>query len=108
MKKIQKTKQVYITEEERRKCRRVRNAFAELLREEDIVVLDAGKYGFVKLQYYKFPFGFSDITTFTESRRLFIDLWEDWRDLQLLSLSKGTPFADADYKDMYLRLKENL
>lgn len=104
MKKIQRSRKNYITKEEQRKCRKVRIAFAELLREEDIVVLDAGKYGFVKLQYYKFPFGFSDITNFTDSRRLFTDLWEDWRNLQLLSLSKGTPLADRNYKEMYQSL----
>ena len=45
-------KQVYITEEERRKCQKVVDAYAELYEKEDIVVLDAGKYGFVKLQFW--------------------------------------------------------
>lgn len=101
MKKTQKRKQSYITHEEQRKCRKVMNAFAELYRGNDIVVLDAGRYGFVKLQYYKFPFGFSDITTFTESRKLFKDLWEEWRNLRLLSLSKGTPLAELEYKEIF-------
>lgn len=48
-------KQVYITEEERVKCQKVADAFVELYEIENIVVLDVGRYGFVKLQYYKPP-----------------------------------------------------
>ena len=47
-------KQFYITDEEREKCRRVIDAFAELyeIEDEDILLVDAGRYGFVKLQCY--------------------------------------------------------
>ena len=48
-------KQVYITEEERAKCQKVADAFAELYEMENIMVLDAGRYGFVELKYYKPP-----------------------------------------------------
>lgn len=44
---------IYITDEEREKGRKVIDAFAELYELTDVVVLDAGKYGFVKLQYYR-------------------------------------------------------
>ena len=40
---------VRITEEERAVCRRVADAFAEMY-SLDLMVLDAGQYGFVKLQ----------------------------------------------------------
>lgn len=45
-------KQFYITEEEQEKCRRVIDAFVELyeIEDEDILLVDAGRYGFVKLQ----------------------------------------------------------
>ena len=42
-------KKTYITEAERKKCRRVADAFAEL-EDADVVVVDVGRYGFVKLQ----------------------------------------------------------
>ncbi len=44
-------KKVYITEEEREMCRKVIDAFAELyeMEDEDILVVDVGRYGFVKL-----------------------------------------------------------
>ena len=64
-------KLVYITEEERAKCQKVVDAFAELYELENIVVLDAGKYGFVELKYYKPPHGFEDAITFTDSVELF-------------------------------------
>ena len=56
-------KKIYITEEERAKCQKVADAFAELYEIENIVVLDVGKYGFV------------DAITFTDSVALFEELW---------------------------------
>ena len=70
-------KKAYITEEEQEKCRRVADAFAEL-EDVDVVVVDVGRYGFVKLQYYTPPTGFENDFTFTDSMKLFDDLWEEW------------------------------
>ena len=42
--------EVYITDEERKKCQNVAEAFREFYELKDVVVVDAGKYGFVKLQ----------------------------------------------------------
>lgn len=101
MKEVQRKKQVYITDAERKKCKRVMNAFEELYRTEDIVVADVGKYGFVKLQYYKAPYGFDEVATFTDSRDLFTELWMEWRNSRLLELSKNTPIADLGYCDIF-------
>lgn len=59
-------KEIYITDSEREKCRKVANAFAELYEIENILVVDAGRYGFVKLQYYRPPQGFEDAITFND------------------------------------------
>ena len=40
----------YITEEQRARCRTVADAFAELYDLTDVVVGDAGRFGFVRLQ----------------------------------------------------------
>ncbi|MEZ3431864.1 MAG: hypothetical protein K1W36_16900 [Lachnospiraceae bacterium] len=45
-------KEVYITDEEREKCGKVADAYAEFYEPEDIFVADAGRYGFVKLLHY--------------------------------------------------------
>ncbi len=71
-------KQVYITEEERAKCQKVADAFTELYEMWDVVVLNAGRYGFVALKYYKPPHGFEEDATFTNSRALFNALWQEW------------------------------
>ena len=42
----------YITDIERERCKKVAAAYAELYELESILVLDVGRYGFVKLQYY--------------------------------------------------------
>ena len=94
-------KDTYISIEEREKCRKVADAFTELYEKEDIVVLDAGKYGYVKLQYYKEPFGFDDVFTYTDSRELFDDLWDEWFNGRLLEFAGDTPMMEFDYPDIF-------
>ena len=99
-------KEKYITDDEREKCRKVADAFAELYEIENILVVDAGRYGFVKLQYYRPPQGFEDAITFTDSRSMFENLWEEWFDTQLFLLAKGTPMAGIYYIGCMFRLSE--
>ena len=96
-------KKIYITEEERKKCRKVADAFAEL-EDVDVVVVDAGRYGFVKLQYYTPPTGFENDFTFTDSRALFYDLWEEWLHTQLIMLAREMKIEDIDYDDIFRQL----
>ena len=68
---------------------------------ENILVVDAGRYGFVKLQYYRPPQGFEDAITFTDSRSMFENLWEEWLDTQFFLLAKGTPMAGMGYHEIF-------
>ena len=98
-------KKAYITEEEQEKCRRVADAFAEL-EDVDVVVVDVGRYGFVKLQYYTPPTGFENDFTFTDSMKLFDDLWEEWLHTQLVMLAKEMKIDDVDDDDIFKHLSE--
>lgn len=98
-------KKSYITEAEREKCRKVADAFA-VLEDVDIVVVDVGRYGFVKLQYYTPTIGFENDVTFTDSRALFEDLWEEWLHLQIIMFAKENSIEDIDYDDVFGRLSE--
>lgn len=64
--------------------------------------MDAGRYGFVKLQYYTENQGFDNVYTFTDCRSLFEDLWVEWLDTKLYLMAKGTPLLEKDTK-VYLR-----
>lgn len=99
-------KKVYITEEERAKCQRVADAFAELYEMENIVVLDAGRYGFVMLKYYKPPHGFEEDATFTDSRALFNALWQEWFDTTLYLVAKEMKLNDILYQEVFNRLSK--
>lgn len=94
-------KEKYITDDEMEKCRKVVDAFAELYEIENILVVDAGRYGFVKLQYYRPPQGFEDAITFTDSRSMFENLWEEWFDTQMFLLAKETPMAGMGYHGIF-------
>lgn len=94
-------KQIYITKEEREKCQKVADAFAELYEMENIVVIDAGRYGFVELKYYKPPHGFEDAITFTDSVALFEDLWEEWLNTKLYLMARSTPLIEKGYKGVF-------
>ena len=98
-------KKAYITEEEQKKCRKVADAFAEL-EDVDIVVVDVGRYGFVKLQYYTPPTGFENDSTFTDSREMFEDLWEEWLHTQIIVLAREMGAGDIDYDNFFKRLPE--
>lgn len=66
-------KKVYITEKERKMCYKVIDAFAELyeMEDENILLVDIGRYSFVKLQYYTPSYGFEELDTYTDSKSLF-------------------------------------
>ena len=93
-------KQTYITGEERENCKRVTDAFADLFENEDLIVLDAGRFGFIKLQYFKFPFGFDTILAFYDCKSLFDDLWKEWLYTQLLNYAADTPMEEMDFPDI--------
>lgn len=98
-------KKKYISDEEHEKCRRVAEAFAEL-EDVDIVVVDVGRYGFVKLQYYTPPTGFENDFTFTDSKELFEDLYEEWLHTQLLVFAREMSIHDIDYDSVFKQLSE--
>ena len=76
-------KRIYITVEEREKCRKVADAFTELYEMAEIMVLDADRYGFVMLKYYELSSGFAEDETYTDSEELFNALWEEWLNTKL-------------------------
>ncbi|MGN0345856.1 MAG: hypothetical protein ACI4HQ_11380 [Acetatifactor sp.] len=98
-------KKTYITEAERKKCQRVADAFVEL-EDADVVVVDVGRYGFVKLQYYTPPIGFENDFTFTDSRKLFEDLWQEWLNMQLYRIAEGTPLLEDGYDGVFKSLSQ--
>ena len=99
-------KKIYISDDERKKCKKVAEAFAELYEIENILVMDAGRYGYVKLQYYRLPSGFEDVITFTDSRSMFENLWQEWFDTQLYLLAKDTPMSVMSYEDIFKSLSK--
>ena len=99
-------KQVYITEGERAKCKKVAEAFTELYEMADIVVVDVGRYGFVMLKYYMPPHGFEEDETYTDSRALFEGLWQEWLDMKLYLMAKGTKKKKKGYKGVFESLPE--
>ena len=94
-------KRKYISEEEHEKCKKVVSAFEKELDDIEVLVVDAGRLGFIKLIYYKYPDGFDDAMLFTDSFELFLDLWDEWLDSQLLKISKNTPMMEMDCEDMF-------
>ena len=99
-------KQVYITEEEREKCRKVIDAFEELyeIEDEDILLVDVGRYGFVKLQCYTPLYGFEELDTYTDSNSLFEGLWEEWLSLNVFLLAREMQLDDILYEDLFNNL----
>ena len=62
---------------------------------------DVGRYGFVMLKYYKLPHGFEEDETYTDNRALFEGLWQEWLDMKLYLIAKGTPLLEKGYKGVF-------
>lgn len=99
-------KKIYITEEERAKCQKVADAFAELYEMAGIVVVDVGRYGYVVLKYYKLPHGFEEDATYTDSRSLFDALWQEWFHTSLYLTAKEMRLDDILYEEVFNRLSK--
>lgn len=100
------SKSTVMSEEEREKCRKVMNAFTELYDKADLIVLEAGKYGFVKLQYFNENNGFDEAISIFDSKGMFENLWEEWNAVYLLTWAKGTDNAELSYGEIYELLPE--
>ncbi len=87
---------IYITEEESEKCQKVADAYAKELEEENIVLLNVGRYGFVMLQYCQQPIGIDSAITFTDSGIMFDFLWEEWFIAQLIRIAEELHMVNID------------
>ena len=99
-------KTIYITEKEREMCYKVIDAFAELyeMEDEDILLVDVGRYGFVKLQCYTPSYGFEELDTYTDSKSLFEGLWDEWLNLNMFILAREMQLDDVLYDDIFNNL----
>lgn len=91
----------YITEEQREKCRKVADAFAELYELTDVAVADAGRFGFVRLQWYSNGETFDSADVYTDSKELFEELWQIWFEYHILTPVLGTPLEELDYEEIF-------
>lgn len=52
----------------------------------------------------KSPHGFEDAVTYTDSKVMFEDLWQEWLDTKLYLIAKGTPLVESGYEGIYKSL----
>lgn len=97
----------FITEEQRAKCRKVADAFAELYEMTDVMVADAGRFGFVRLQWFSEGEGFDSAVAFTDSEELFEELWRIWYEHEVLTPVLCTPLAELDYDEIFQTLSKD-
>ncbi len=97
----------YITEEQRERCRKVAGAFSELYELADVMVADAGRFGFVRLQWFNEGEGFDSAVVFSDSTELFEELWRIWYEHEVLTPVLGTPLAELDYDEIFQTLSKD-
>ena len=99
--------EIYITEEQRAKCRKVAEAFTELYGLTDVMVADAGRFGFVLLQWFNEGEGFDSAAAFSDGMELFGELWRIWYEHEVLTPVLGTPLEELDYDDIFRTLSKD-
>ena len=97
----------FITEKQRAKCRKVVDAFTELYELTDVMVADAGRFGFVRLQWFSEGEGFDSAMVFSDSEELFEELWRIWYEHEVLTPVLGTPLAELDYDEIFQTLSKD-
>lgn len=97
----------YITEEQRARCRIVADAFAELYELTDVAVADAGRFGFVRLQWFSEGGDFDSAKVFSDSKELFDELWRIWYEYEVLTPVLGTPLEELDYDEIFQTLSKD-
>ena len=97
----------YITEEQQAKCRKVADAFVELYELTAVMVADAGRFGFVRLQWFSEGEGFDSAMAFSDSEELFEELWRIWYEHEVLTPVLGTPLAELDYDEIFRSLSKD-
>lgn len=58
----------------------------------------------MKLQYYIPERGFENVITFTDSKSMFEDLWQEWLDTRLYLIGLEEEMDDPDYEEVYQKL----
>ena len=91
----------YITDEEIEKCQKEVDVYAKELEDDDILLINVGKYGFVMLQYFQPLMEFDNVITFRDSRTMFERLWEEWLFTRLIKTSEEKEFKNIDYDDIF-------
>ena len=99
--------EIFITEEQQAKCRKVADAFAELYEMTDVMVADAGRFGFVRLQWFSEGDGFDSAMACSDSKELFEELWRIWYEHEVLTPVLGTPLAELDYDEIFQTLSKD-
>lgn len=94
----------YITQKQREKCQKVADAFAELYELADVMVADAGRFGFVRLQWFSEGEGFDSAAVYSDSAELFEELWRIWYEHEVLTPVLGTPLSELDYDEIFKAL----
>lgn len=97
----------YITQEQREKCRKVADAFAELYELADVMVADAGRFGFVRLQWFSEEEGFDSAAVYSDSAELFEELWRIWYEHEVLTPVLGTLLSELDYDEIFKALPKD-
>lgn len=99
--------EIYITEEQRKRCQKVADAFTELYELTDVMVADAGRFGFVRLQWFQEGQGFDSAAVYSDSSELFEELWRIWYEYQVLTPVLGTSLAELDYEEIFQTLSKD-
>ena len=96
------------TQAEHDTCKRVAEAFQELYDMlGDTCVLDAGKFGFVYLMYYREQkSGFDGNKVYRNAEELFEALWNEWIYQKVMQSVFGTEEAELDFDEVYDKLPE--
>ena len=98
------TKELDIANIEKDRCEVVAQIFRRYLEKHDIILRNAGRFGFIMLEYYKPRFNFDCAIIFTDSQTMFDTLLIEWYDCLITELMEEKQAENVDIDDFYNNL----
>lgn len=99
-------KTLSVSDPEKSRCETVANLFRKDLEKNDIILKEAGKYGFIMLEYFKPKSSFDCAYIFTDCQTMFHALLNEWYDCLITDLMLEKQVTNIDMDDFYDALPE--
>lgn len=102
------SRESYIYDVDKDRCRIVADLFRNDLEKANLLLKDIGKYGFIMMQYYEPIANFDSSIIFTDSKKMFDTLLNEWFVSKIAELREEKQMTNMDIDIFYDKLPKEI